>query len=414
MKRSQRGAVRVSIVWMVVTLVLFFVALFMAYSAYDAKARAVTQSQTDKAARADSEKVVADTKKAMAELSTLVGWTDGAEASAATNLAALKADLDDFKTAFDASADVRDLKGALAFAKTQYQARGKEVAGKEDEISEARRTASQTEAGLRDAIREKDTQIENLRRQLNDQTEAAAQKQQEDAKIADALRAQASQLDTELRAAKAKYEEAVRVHADEIKTFETRLAVQGQKLRFTREPQAADGAFLAVSKDLGLGWIDIGANQRLVRGTIFTVVSGKVGATVQKARCEVTSVEPTRAEVRIFDVRDAFDPVVAGDVIYNPMFDPKTERHAVLAGRFSGRYNEKELKDLLALMGITVQPALDLNTDYLIVGGELYIDADGNPVETPIQPSELAVYKDAESKGVVIMALKDLRSYFAF
>ena len=41
MKRSQRGAVRVSIVWMVVTLVMFFVALFIAYTAFDAKAKAV-------------------------------------------------------------------------------------------------------------------------------------------------------------------------------------------------------------------------------------------------------------------------------------------------------------------------------------------------------------------------------------
>ncbi|MCK6448182.1 MAG: hypothetical protein L6Q99_17480 [Planctomycetes bacterium] len=414
MKRSQRGAVRVSIVWMVVTLVLFFVALFIAYTGFDAKAKAVTQAAADKTAREESEKTTSDTKKSMAELSSLVGWTDGAESSAATNLAAMKADIEDLRSALNAPADVKDLKGLLAFAKTEYQSRGKEVAGKDDELNDARRKASQAESGLRDALREKDTQIENLRRQLNDQTEAAAQKQQEDAKIADSLRAQASQLDTELRDARLKYEEAIRAHGDEIKTFETRLAVQGQKLRFLKEPQAADGAFLAVSKDLGLGWIDIGANQRLARGMRFSIVSGKVGATTQKAMCEVTSVEQTRAEVRIFDVRDGFDPVVPGDVIYNPMYDPKTERHAVLAGRFSGKYNEKELQDLLGLMGIKVQPALDLNTDYLIVGGELYVDADGNTVETPIQPNELAVYKEAESKGVVIMALKDLRSYFAF
>jgi hypothetical protein len=414
MKRSQRGAVRVSIVWMVVTLVLFFVALFVAYTAFDAEAKAVAQAQTDKTARGESEKATAEAKKALAELSVVAGWTDASDASAATNVATLKTDIEDLKSAFGAPADIKDLKGLLAFARTEYQARGKEIAGKEDQVRESDRKASQTESGLRDAIRTKDAEIESLRRQLNDQSEQAAQKQQEDAKIADALRTQASQLDTELRAANAKYDDVVRAHAEEIKTFETRLAVQGQKLRFLKEPQSSDGAFLAVSKDLALGWIDIGANQRLARGTVFSIVSGKVGATVQKARCEVTTVEPTRAEVRIFDMRDQYDPVVPGDVIYNPLYDPKTERHAVLAGRFSGKYNEKELQDLLGMMGIRVQPKLDLNTDYLIVGGELYIDADGNPVETPIQPSELAVYKEAESKGVVIMAEKDLRSYFAF
>jgi hypothetical protein len=414
MKRSQRGAVRVSIVWMVVTLVLFFVALFIAYMGFDAKAKAVSQAATDKTARVESEKNTSEAKKALAELSNQIGWTDASAATAATNIAAMKADFEDVKTALDAPADVKDLKGLLAFAKTAYQSRGKEISGKEDEVNDARRKGLQAEKGLQDALREKDAQIEDLRKQVTDITESAAQRQQDAEQTIAGLRTQQSQLDADLRAANGKYEEALRAHGDDVKTFETRLAVQGQKLRFLNEPQTQDGAFLAVSKDLGLGWIDIGANQRLARGTRFTIVSGKVGSTVAKAMCEVTKVEPSRAEVRITEVRDQFDPVVPGDVVYNPMYDPKTQRHAVLAGRFSGKYNEKELKDLLAMMGIVVQAKLDLNTDYLIVGGELYTDSDGNPVETPIQPTELAVYKEAESKGVQIMALKDLAGYFAF
>ncbi|MCE9595869.1 MAG: hypothetical protein K8S98_16905 [Planctomycetes bacterium] len=414
MKRSQRGAVRVSIVWMVVTLVLFFVALFIAYTGFDAKAKAVTQAAADKTARVDSEKSTSEARKALVELSKEIGWTDPSSVTPATNIASMKADFEDARTALDAPADIKDVKGLLAFAKTAYQSRGKEISGKEDEVNDARRKGLQAEKGLQDAIREKDTQLDDLRKQLTDLTEAAAQRQQDGEQTIAGLRTQQSQLDADLRAANAKYEEAVRAHGDEVKTFETRLAVQGQKLRFLKEPQAQDGAFLAVSKDLGIGWIDIGANQRLARGTRFTVMSGKVGSTTPKAMAEVTKVEPSRAEVRITEVRDQFDPVVPGDVIYNPVYDPKTQRHAVLVGRFSGKYNEKELKNLLGMMGIVVQSKLDLNTDYMIVGGELYTDADGNPVETPIQPTELAVYKEAESKGVQIMALKDLAGYFAF
>jgi len=44
----------------------------------------------------------------------------------------------------------------------------------------------------------------------------------------------------------------------------------------------------------------------------------------------------------------------------------------------------------------------------------MYTDENGQPVETPIQPSELSVYKDAVAQGVQIVLVKDLRQYFTF
>ena len=105
-----------------------------------------------------------------------------------------------------------------------------------------------------------------------------------------------------------------------------------------------------------------------------------------------------------------------GDSIVNEIFDPTGERSAVLAGRFSGRFNETQLSSLLANIGVTVQPSetLDRSVDYLIVGSELWNDPEFNePLETPMQPSELAVYKQAESLGVTIIPLKSIRQYFA-
>ncbi len=414
MIRSQRGAIRVGIVWMVVTLVLFFIALFMAYSASDAAAKSKQEAEKAKSDLAEGEKRWQDRNKVVAELSNTLGWTDPNTPGSATNMETMKAEFEGIKTAFEAPGDAKDVRSLLNFAKAQYAARATTIQGKDDELADVKRKASQTESGLQASLADKDKQIESLRRQLSDQTDAATSKQKEFESTIANLRSQGSQYDADLRKAKADGEAADRKHAEEVKALETRLGVQGQKLRFLKEPEAADGAFLAVSKDLGLGYIDIGANQRLSRGTRFTIVSGKAGSKNVKALCEVTNVEPTRAEVKIFDVRDQYDPVVPGDTIYNPMYDPKGQRYAVLAGRFSGKYNEKELKDLLAQMGIKVQAALDNDTDYLILGGESYTDSTGAPVETPIQPTELAVYKEAEAKGVQIMALKDLRTYFSF
>ena len=118
------------------------------------------------------------------------------------------------------------------------------------------------------------------------------------------------------------------------------------------------------------------------------------------------------AEVLLTDQADPFDPPVAGDLIYNPLYDPKGERNAVLIGRFSGTYNEKELAMLLAEIRIRVQPKVDQTTDFLIVGAELYVDENGEPLEEPLPPSELPEYKNAEALGVQIVPLQEVRRYF--
>jgi hypothetical protein len=76
--------------------------------------------------------------------------------------------------------------------------------------------------------------------------------------------------------------------------------------------------------------------------------------------------------------------------------------------------NQTQLEALLAGMGIAVQKKLDKSTDFLIVGGEMYSDENGAPLESPMQPSDLPVYKDATAQGVQVVLLKDLRQYFAF
>ena len=169
----------------------------------------------------------------------------------------------------------------------------------------------------------------------------------------------------------------------------------------------------ACSKGAQIGWINIGANQRVAAGMSFRVISGKLGSKSVKCVAEVTKTEATRAEVLFTQVADQFDPPVVGDLIFNPLLDTKGQRNAVLVGRFA-LPSENEVRGLLANLGITVQTKLDNSTDYLIVGMEMYVDKDGTALETPIQPSETAVYKDAEAKGVAITPLKDLRAYFKF
>src|SRR6185436_17835738 len=102
------------------------------------------------------------------------------------------------------------------------------------------------------------------------------------------------------------------------------------------------------------------------------VVSGMHGDNRVKGWAEVTQIKEDMAEVTFSDRTDPFDPPAPGDVIFNPLFDPSGERHAVLLGRFSGAMNEKDLRALLAGMNIQIQKSVDKNTDFMIVGSEMY------------------------------------------
>ena len=189
----------------------------------------------------------------------------------------------------------------------------------------------------RDLASQKDTEIADLRRQLAD-TETAKTDQQTilERQVAEAVE-NFKDRDAKLIAARKAIEDAQRKSNQKEESLKTRLAEQGRKLNpFVKEPEAADGKVLEVSTDLNLGWINLGSDNRLAMGTRFTVVSGMHGDNRVKGMAEVTQIKADMAEVSFYDITDRFDPIVSGDVIYNPLFDPTGERHAC-SGRFSGR-----------------------------------------------------------------------------
>jgi uncharacterized protein YlxW (UPF0749 family) len=414
LSRPTGGAARVSMAWMIAVIMLFLIAIVVAFMAYDEGQKLKEESARLKAQAAEADTNRQKESNELTTLSNQVGWFDKSGGRERTNLTAMAADVATLKATFpEIGASVTNLQDALPIVIQAYTARGREIATLNDAknaLESEKRTLDQS---LHETLRDKDTQIANLQRQLDDANANATQKQAElEGRVA-ALRTQNSDLDAQLRTQRATTDANERKYkADEV-TWRTRFQEQGSKLAFLKEPEAPDASILAVSTDRDLGWINIGANHRLARGTRFRIVSGKTGAKQIKAWAEVTRTEPGRSEVRFYDIADRFDPPVPGDIAYNPLYDPKGERNAVLVGRFSVP-SENEVRAMLKNMGITVQDKLDNTTDYLIVGSEIFVDAEGNTLETPMQPSELPVYKDAEASGVQITPIKDLRSYFKF
>ncbi|NUP97477.1 MAG: hypothetical protein HUU28_15065 [Planctomycetaceae bacterium] len=415
MNRSRRGATRVSVTWLILFLVMTIVAAVMAWLGYDDAERYRVMAEN---ARKDKDAMVqreSESVEARIRISELVGWSPAEAAAANTDLAQAKIAFDDWKRDFpDMGADIKTIEAALPKAKAAYVAQQRSIATLNDTVRTLQGEKDSVERGLRDALRQKDTELSSLQRQIADEQNTASQRQTELESRVASLNAQRNELDAQLREARNQIEANNRKFEDERVAAQTRLKSLSSALKFQKEPEAADGAVLSVSKDLALGWIDIGSNQRLARGTRFRVVSGKVGSTKLKGWAEVTEVKANMAEVTFSGIVDRFDPIVQGDIVYNPVYDPKSERTAVLCGRFSGQFNETELKVLLANMGITVQPGLANDTDYLIVGSELYVDEEGQTLENPLPPNELPVYKDAEAQGTQIVSIKDLRAYFKF
>jgi hypothetical protein len=417
-KRSTRGAARVSAVWMIAVGILFLAALMMAF-VYHGDTTSVREQLTQ--ARAECEQAKKDLTAQTAarrEVTRVLGFFEAEDAEPTADLARANKALEDLRNAYsDLGPGDQTYQSIVETVITAYNARATEIGTLETRVQALEGELRSAQQAADEVGRNKDEELGKLRSELADATKSAEDRQGELQRRLDSAQSQLSDRDNELRSARADQAKALRAKDVELQALQTRISELSKATKFAREPfnQFPDGKIIETSERLALAWIDLGANQRLTRGMRFRVESGAgAGATRQvKAWAEVRAVEATRAEVVISGVVDPFDPVVAGDVIINPLYDPRGERNAVLVGRFSGTWSQADLVLLLKNMSITVQPELDLTTHFLIVGSELWNSPDTNePLETPIQPSELSVYKEAEAQGVQIIPLQDVREFF--
>jgi hypothetical protein len=414
--RPNSGVARISAIWMIVVVVLFFVAIAFAFVA---SSDLSSEKDLKVAARVERDAAKLDVSaqaNLKRDISLVLGWVPPDAVDPTSDLEGARLGLERLRDTFtDLESTDSSFESVITKIISAFNARGQSavelqarIATLESEVLVANGTVS-TVTG------EKDNLISGLRQQQTDEAQNAAQRQADLEERLRTAQSQTAERDLELRQATADLQASQRGWDLEKQRLEARILELGAVAKFAKEPfnQYPDGKILEVSQKLPLGWINIGANQRLTRGTRFRVENGTPGVTRFKAWAEVTRVDANRAEVTFDGLADRFDPVVAGDVIINPLYDPTGGRNAVLCGRFSGSFNERELRLLLDRMGIVVQPTYDRTTHFLIVGSELWTDPDTDePLDEPIQPSELAVYKTAEANLVQIIPLQDIREFF--
>ena len=416
MVRSIAGKARVSVVWMVTVGVLFLIALFLAFVTQGHVKEKDTEVANAKTELEAAKASVRQLEDARTNLSRVLGWYNRETNDYQSSPEAAKAALEELKNTFpDLGVSEPDVETSLPKILAAFNVKTSKIAELETRIKGLESEVGAAQSATSTVTAEKDSTIAGLRQQIADETKNAEGRVAELESSLEQTRTQLSERDGELRKTRDDSVSERRKHEGQKAIDDARINQLALDTTFARDPHwtKPDGSILEVSDRLGTGWIDIGANQRVVRGIVFEVRSGRPGDNAVKALAEVTSVKGGSAEVLFSAIADRFSPPVAGDVISNRLFDPAGGRNAVLVGRFSGGYNNADLKILLEKMGIHVQPKVDKTTHFLIVGSELWNDpSTGEPLAEPMQVSDLAEYKQAESLGVQVIPLQDLREFF--
>lgn len=415
MVRANRGAARVGLMWTVMMAVITIAGLAFGFFAYDERSKALEEAAEARAAADRAQELQVEADQKVSQLSTALGFyeRDSTVKIADPNLAADV--IARMRDAFpDIPSNVQDFEEAIPYTIATVQALRQEIDTKQSRIDSLQSELETARTSRDRDIRAKDETIARLEDELaNERANAADREQNLNDRIADS-ESENDQLDRQLREARADHEDQVRGLNVEIADLQQRLGAALTKLdvRIQRaRTQEPDGSILTVSSTLPLAWIDRGTNDRLAPGMGFIIRAERTSGAVDKARAIVRRVERNRAEIEILDLADEYDPVVKGDLIYSPIYDREGERTAVLAGRFSGTWDEQRLTMILEDMGIRVQENLSGTTDMLITGGEIYYDELGEPLEDPLDPSQLPIYTEAANAGITIVPLSTLRDF---
>ncbi len=418
MQRSNRGAARVPAIWMILVFVLFLASTFLAYTAGDARTKAQGEAAAAVTAKEEADAARMTELARSRNITEVLGYYNREDMQARSDVEQAKQGLSEFKSSFPGMTDAEGTwEEAWPKASAAYRDSLGKVKTLEAQIEDLRNQVSAANAATSSVTSSKDQKIRELEQQLADAQTNAQDERNELERQLSAARNQFSSADSSWKAAQAELADEKRARELDANAARTRTAALTRTLAeqtgLTKEIQGPDGSVLATSASLGIAWIDLGAGDRVSLGMRFDVTSGKPGATDRKGVLEVTKVEPERAECRVVDLADEFDPIVGGDTISNPIYVAGGTRNAVMAGRFSGTWNESELKVLLGEIGIDVQDAMDKSTAFLVVGDPLYNDPDtGEVLEEPMAVSEMAIYKDAEAAGLTIVSIEDIRRFF--
>ncbi len=150
-------------------------------------------------------------------------------------------------------------------------------------------------------------------------------------------------------------------------------------------PSIPDGRVAFVNQRDNLVWVNLGSDDGLQRRITFSVYdkdATNAATAIKKGSIEILNIRDRHlAEARIIE-NASNDPIVAGDIIYTPIWHPGQTQHFAIAGLIDfdndGTSDRAKLRDLISINGGVIDAEADekgklvgkLNhqTKYLIIG----------------------------------------------
>jgi low affinity Fe/Cu permease len=401
MSQNNRGAAQVSLMWVIALAVIMLMSLGFAFLQNQALTDTKGFLADARAQTAKADKDLTDLRLKRSEEIRQIGF--GTEDGSAISLDALQAGKNEYITRFGLDAgninDLDDLASPV-FAKFS------EVTGQRDALQtevnqlrndlDARNQASQT------AMREKDSTIADLRRQMEDQANTKDGQIVDIERTRDALRDQLRERETEITNLNSLLDQQARDAAGELAIMSQRNAILSSRLNeVARRAETPDGTVLAVSSELGRAWIDRGADDRVTVGMTFEVRNANTNAV--KGKLRITAVEAGRSEAAVVSQVDQYDPVRADDIILNAVYDPSRKPIAALLGNGFGKYNANDMRSMLERVGVEVREDVTAETDYLLLGTPFFDEETGDVMNWDSNDA----HKAATSLSVAVIPMRD-------
>ncbi|MEZ6186112.1 MAG: hypothetical protein R3F62_14005 [Planctomycetota bacterium] len=202
---------------------------------------------------------------------------------------------------------------------------------------------------------------------------------------------------------------------------ETRIAELTRKKRKTNaDTWKRDGEVVFSDTDLGYAWVNLGRRHGLRRNTRFFVYQLESGGRLKvKGVVEVRAIEEDMSQCAILEdqsvtnpvtgervnVPDRNDPIVRGDLVFTPTFDPQAQLLFTFLGERSSPtspYDKAELQQKLIEIGAKIENQISTKTDYVILLGA---DDEARGQEVEAEAERAAQY------GVTFMTEKELLEF---
>jgi hypothetical protein len=382
MARSQTQGYQIAVVLLLILWVLTCVMAVVFARKYNT---AYVQSEKD---RADAQKNLNAVRGAEEEMSRLKQWMGYEPTASISDVEkTAKADFDKYAATLpEAQRTYRSTVEALWAAVT-----GAEAALK---IAQAEVQSLKDRNEAREAA--KDKQIAEHRQQLEKaHNDLAAEKAKyEEARIRletqnNQYAQQIKQLTGDLDTLRTQYEQDMSKarQTDQLRKQELKDRDRTIALLRGETPAAPDGVIREVNHRARTVWINLGEADGLKRQVTFSVYGrdqNGVAKGKRKAAIEVTRVlEPHLAEANIIE-DDFTDPIVKGDQIYTPLWQPRRPERFALAGFLDidgdNQSDREMVRELISINGGLIDAEVDdagketgqmtLDTRYLVVGQE--------------------------------------------